>query len=68
MSAPVSLRSALRPCFGASIARAGKSFIPVTSSKLLQIAGSEAQVELVSNHFPLISLSNSASYIFDVTE
>ncbi|CAG8886787.1 unnamed protein product [Penicillium nalgiovense] len=31
MSAPVSLRSALRPCFRASIARAGKSFLSVTS-------------------------------------
>ncbi|KAJ5470259.1 hypothetical protein N7530_007616 [Penicillium desertorum] len=38
MSAPVSLRSALRPCFGASIARAGKSFIPVTSASQIRQA------------------------------
>lgn len=68
MSAPVSLRSALRPRFGASIARAGKSFLPVTSSKLLQIEVSDTQVELFSNHFPLISLSNSPSYFFRVAE
>lgn len=68
MSAPVSLRSALRPCFRASIARAGKSFLSVTSGKLLHITVSEAKVELFSDHFRLISLSNSTSYIFHVTE
>lgn len=68
MSAPVSLRSALGPRLGASIARAGKSFIPVTSSKLLQIAVSDAQVELFPNHFPLFSLSYSTSYFIRVAE
>lgn len=68
MSAPVSLRSALRPRLGASIARTGKSFLPVTSSKLLQIAVSDTLVELFSNHFPLFSLPNSTSYIIRVAE
>ncbi|KAL2699216.1 hypothetical protein AAEP93_009191 [Penicillium crustosum] len=36
MSAPVSLRSALRPHLGASIARAGKSFLPVTSTSQIR--------------------------------
>lgn len=68
MSAPVSLRSALRPRLGASIARAGKSFLPVTSSKLLQIAVSDAQPKLFPNHFPPFSLSNSATYFIHVAE
>ncbi|KAJ5270529.1 hypothetical protein N7505_006287 [Penicillium chrysogenum] len=40
MSVPASLRSALRPCFGASIARAGKSFLPVTSVSQIRQATS----------------------------